>query len=69
MPVERTSGTSSLLDILDRVLDQGIQLEASAREALAAPSPGRGPVRLVVTAGSSPTEVPEPAARARGSGA
>jgi hypothetical protein len=69
MPVERTSGTSSLLDILDRVLDHGIQLEAPARAALAAASPGGAAVRLVVLAGSSPTPAPEPASRARGSGA
>ena len=34
MPVERTSGTSSLLDILDRVLDKGIVIDAWVRLSL-----------------------------------
>jgi hypothetical protein len=49
MPVERTSGTASLLDILDRVLDRGIRLDARDRTALLALSPRAGTVRLVVT--------------------
>jgi gas vesicle structural protein len=34
MPVERTSGGSSLVDVLDRVLDKGIVIDAWARVSL-----------------------------------
>jgi hypothetical protein len=50
MPVERTSGTTSLLDVLDRILDRGIRLEARDRAALLTLSPSAGAVRLVVAA-------------------
>jgi hypothetical protein len=48
MPVERTSGTTSLLDILDRVLDRGVRFEARDRLTLLALSPREGTVRIVV---------------------
>ncbi|QSQ19635.1 hypothetical protein JY651_30525 [Pyxidicoccus parkwayensis] len=48
MPVERTAGSTSLVDVLDRVLDRGVRWDASARAA-----PGRAtawnPPRIVVT--------------------
>jgi gas vesicle structural protein len=34
MPVERTSGGSSLIDVLDRVLDKGIVIDAWVRVSL-----------------------------------
>ena len=34
MPVERTIGVSSLLDVLDRVLDKGIVIDAWVRLSL-----------------------------------
>jgi hypothetical protein len=34
MPVERTSGGSSLVDVLDRVLDKGIVIDAWVRVSL-----------------------------------
>jgi gas vesicle structural protein len=34
MAIERTSGTSSLIDVLDRVLDKGIVIDAWVRVSL-----------------------------------
>ena len=34
MPVERTTGGSSLIDVLDRVLDKGIVIDAWVRVSL-----------------------------------
>jgi hypothetical protein len=34
MPVERASGGSSLIDVLDRVLDKGIVIDAWVRVSL-----------------------------------
>ena len=34
MPVERSSGTTSLIDVLDRVLDKGIVIDAWVRVSL-----------------------------------
>jgi len=34
MPVERASGTTSLIDVLDRVLDKGVVLDAWVRVSL-----------------------------------
>jgi hypothetical protein len=66
MPVERTSGTTSLLDVLDRVLDGGIRLEARDRAALLTLSPAAGAVRLVVAADPRPAAGDASAARAEG---
>ena len=67
MPVERTSGTTSLLDVLDRVLDRGIRLEARDRAALLTLSPAAGAVRLVVAANTRlDTAGDAPAPRAEG---
>lgn len=67
MPVERTSGTTSLVDVLDRVLDGGVRLEARDRVALLALSAAEGAVRLVVAADPRPHATADaPAARAKG---
>lgn len=66
MPVERTSGTTSLLDVLDRVLDRGIRLEARDRAALLNLSPASGAARLMVAANTRPAAGASPAARAEG---
>lgn len=34
MPIERTSGSTSLIDVLDRVLDKGIVIDAWVRVSL-----------------------------------
>jgi len=68
MPVERTSGTTSLLDVLDRILDRGIRLDARDRAALLALSPAAGAVRLVVAADTR-LEAGGDAAAARAKGA
>jgi hypothetical protein len=60
MPVERTSGTTSLLDILDRVLDRGVRFDARDRAILLALSPRAGTVRIVV-APMNATPPPAPA--------
>lgn len=67
MPVERTSGTTSLLDVLDRILDRGIRLEARDRAALLTRAPAEGPVRFVVSADTRlDADGAAPAARAKG---
>lgn len=48
MPVERTSGTTSLLDVLDRVLDRGIRFSGTDKAALPTLDVGEGTARLVV---------------------
>lgn len=47
MPVERMAGSSSLVDVLDRVLDRGLRWEPRAASGRAASS-GRA-ARVVVT--------------------
>lgn len=70
MPVQRTSGSTSLLDILDRVLDRGIRFEARDRTALLALSPRAGTVRIVVTSmDSTPEAVPADTPETRSMGA
>ena len=46
MAVERVSGGSSLVDVLDRILDKGIVIDAWARISLAGIGPGAGKARL-----------------------
>lgn len=50
MPVVRNPGNTSLVDILDRVLDQGIRVEAWPHAALTESPPPSERVRLVVEA-------------------
>jgi hypothetical protein len=47
MPVERTAGSSSLVDVLDRVLDRGLRWEP--RAASGCPPPSGRASRVVVT--------------------
>jgi hypothetical protein len=61
MPVTRNPGSTSLVDILDRVLDQGIRFAPASSEALArppAPAPGSRIVVESVTTHLEPPEVP-----------
>ena len=62
MPVARNPGSSSLVDILDRVLDQGLRFEPEPRTS---PSSGGTPGqkgRIVVTAVETHLERPEDSA-------
>ncbi|MBZ4422198.1 hypothetical protein [Myxococcus sp. RHSTA-1-4] len=49
MPVERTVGSTSLVDVLDRVLDRGLRWEPSARAVPGRASASPGATRIVVT--------------------
>jgi hypothetical protein len=69
MPVARNPGSSSLVDILDRVLDQGLRFEPGPR---APPSSAGTPVqkgRIVVTAAETHLERSEGSAGKTESGA
>lgn len=69
MPVARNPGSTSLVDILDRVLDQGIRFEGWPRTAL---TEGRTPKeqgRIVVVAVETHLEHPENAPGKTGTGA
>ncbi|HEX7285392.1 MAG TPA: gas vesicle protein GvpJ [Candidatus Angelobacter sp.] len=48
MAVQRVSGGSSLVDVLDRILDKGIVIDAWARISLAGIDLGAGKTRLAV---------------------
>lgn len=63
MPVERTAGSVSLVDVLDRVLDRGLRFDAGALATLARPSTSEEPARIVLTA----TDVRPPSHGDRGS--
>lgn len=69
MPVERTSGTMSLLDVLDRVLDRGIRFSAADRAALPSLDVDGGAARLVVVAVDPQPEASAAAPAARNLGA
>lgn len=49
MPVERTAGSTSLVDVLDRVLDRGLRWDTSARVVPGRAPPSPGATRVVVT--------------------
>lgn len=49
MPVERAAGSTSLVDVLDRVLDRGLRWDASARAATGRATATWSTPRLVVT--------------------
>ena len=69
MPVARNPGNTSLVDILDRVLDQGIRFEGNPRAAL---TQGRTPPeqrRIAVAAVETHLESPENAPGKTGTGA
>jgi len=48
MPVARNPGNTSIVDILDRVLDQGIRVEGWPRSAMTGPRPPVGQLRVTV---------------------
>jgi gas vesicle structural protein len=48
MSMQRVSGSSSLVDVLDRVLDKGIVMDAWARISLAEIDLGAGKARLTI---------------------
>ncbi|MBN1204436.1 MAG: gas vesicle protein [Myxococcaceae bacterium] len=48
MPVVKNPGSTSLVDILDRVLDQGIRIHAWPQVTLAGARPPAERVRIVV---------------------
>ncbi len=68
MPVARNPGNTSMIDILDRVLDQGLRIEGWPRSALVAPPPPQ-PLRLRVAAVETHLEHPPGAPGKTGTGA
>ncbi|WP_224372928.1 hypothetical protein [Hyalangium versicolor] len=58
MPVARNPGSTSLVDILDRVLDQGIRFEERPHAALAAAHPPLEQGRIVIAAVETHLEPP-----------
>ncbi|MFL5343916.1 MAG: hypothetical protein ACJ8AT_03950 [Hyalangium sp.] len=69
MPVARNPGSSSLVDILDRVLDQGVRFEGAPRAVKAeAPLPVK-PARIVVAAVNTHLEHPGASPGKTGTGA
>jgi hypothetical protein len=69
MPVVKNPGNTSLVDILDRVLDHGIRIEAWPRVALEGARSPAEPVRLVVESVETHLEPPEGAPVKTGTGA
>ncbi|ADO70131.1 hypothetical protein [Stigmatella aurantiaca] len=69
MPVARNPGITSLVDILDRVLDQGVRFEVRPNAVLT--SPQRGTERLLITVEAVDThlETPVPPPGMTGTGA
>ncbi len=59
MPVARNPGSTSLVDILDRVLDQGLRFTQGPEAARTRPGPPVGQVRIVVEAVETYLERPE----------
>jgi hypothetical protein len=69
MPVARNPGSTSIVDILDRVLDQGIRIEGWPGSALLGPRPASGPIRITVEAVETHLERPPLSSGKTGSGA
>jgi hypothetical protein len=69
MPVARNPGSTSIVDILDRVLDQGIRLEGWPRSALMGPRPPSGLIRISVEAVETHLERPPLSSEKTGTGA
>lgn len=59
MPVARNPGSASLVDILDRVLDQGIRFTQGPEAARKRPTPPAERVHIVVEAVETYLERPE----------
>ncbi|MCP3138754.1 hypothetical protein [Pyxidicoccus xibeiensis] len=49
MPVERTAGSTSLVDVLDRVMDRGLRWESGTHAVPGQPPPDWSGARIVVT--------------------
>ncbi len=69
MPVARNPGITSIVDILDRVLDQGIRFESGPRSALMGPRLHEGPIRITVEAVETHLEHPAVSSGKTGTGA
>jgi hypothetical protein len=69
MPVARNPGSTSLVDILDRVLDQGIRFEGGPRAALTQGRTPPEPGRIVVAGVETHLERPKDAPGKTGTGA
>lgn len=48
MPVERVTGGTSLVDVLDRLLDRGLRFDTPSLEALCRTASRDGETRIVV---------------------
>jgi hypothetical protein len=48
MPVARNPGSTSLVEILDRILDQGVRFEGPARTVKPGAEASTAPARIVV---------------------
>ncbi|MFP2907670.1 hypothetical protein ACLESD_22000 [Pyxidicoccus sp. 3LFB2] len=60
MPVERTAGSTSLVDVLDRVLDRGLRWDASVRVPPGQAAAPWSAERIVVTFMDVRTDDPAP---------
>ncbi|MDC0714106.1 hypothetical protein POL68_36915 [Stigmatella sp. ncwal1] len=69
MPVARNPGITSLVDILDRALDQGIRFDVRPNATLASPLPGTEKLRITVEAVDTHLEAPAPPPGLTGTGA
>jgi hypothetical protein len=69
MPVARNPGNTSIVDILDRVLDQGIRVEGWPRSAMTGPRPPVGLLRVTVEAVETSLERPPVSPGKSGTGA
>jgi gas vesicle structural protein len=69
MPVARNPGSTSLVDILDRILDQGIRFEQGPRAALTGARAPTEQGRIVVAAVETHLHHPEAPPGKTGTGA
>lgn len=69
MPVARNPGSTSLVDILDRVLDQGVRFEGAPRAVEAQAHPLAKQARIRVAAVDTHLEHPGPTPGKTGTGA
>ncbi|SEU16403.1 hypothetical protein [Stigmatella erecta] len=69
MPVARNPGVTSLVDILDRVLDQGIRFEVRPHAPRTGPLSGPDRLHLTVEAVDTHLEPPAPPPGMTGTGA
>jgi gas vesicle structural protein len=69
MPVARNPGVTSLVDILDRVLDQGIRVGGRPDAPWTAPPAGPGKLHVTVEAVNTHLEPPAPPPGMTGTGA